>query len=118
AERAAHVGNLAARLIHGLGQIPGATLTGHPTERLAHIASFCFERVDGEALLQQLDVQGIAAASGSACTSATLEPSHVLKAMGVPTRLAEGNLRLSLGPENTDADVDHVLAVLPGMIER
>jgi cysteine desulfurase len=99
-------------------RVPGTVLTGHPTQRLPHIASFCFERVDGEALLQQLDVQAISAASGSACTSATLEPSHVLKAMGVPTSLAEGNLRLSLGVENTDADVDRVLAVLPIMIDR
>jgi cysteine desulfurase len=74
--------------------------------------------VDGEALLQQLDRQGIAAASGSACTSATLEPSHVLKAMGVPSALAEGNLRLSLGPENTEEEIDTVLRVLPEIIER
>src|SRR5581483_5343199 len=86
--------------------------------RLPHIASFCFEQVGGEALLQQLDVQGIAAASGSACASATLEPSHVLKAMGVPTLLAEGNLRLSLGPENTEAEIDAVLRTRPTVIQR
>ena len=93
-------------------------LTGHPTERLPHIASFCFEGVDGEALLLQLDVQGIAAASGSACTSATLEPSHVLRAMGVPPALAEGNLRLSLGVENSEDDVEYLLRVVPNAIER
>jgi cysteine desulfurase len=119
AENAGRVGALTQRLIAGIGErVAEATLTGHPTERLAHIASFCFAGIDGEALLQQLDLQGIAAASGSACTSATLEPSHVLKAMGVPTALAEGNLRLSLGVENTEADVDHVLNVLPGIIDR
>jgi cysteine desulfurase len=119
AERSAAVGGLTRRLIDGISAtIPEVTLTGHTTDRVAHIASFCFERVDGEALLQQLDLQGIAAASGSACTSATLEPSHVLKAMGVPARLAEGNLRLSLGPENTEDDVNTVLEVLPGIIER
>jgi cysteine desulfurase len=119
AENAIRVGALTQRLMgEVVARIPDATLTGHLTERLAHIASFCFEGVDGEALLQQLDLQGIAAASGSACTSATLEPSHVLKAMGIPTALAEGNLRLSLGVENTEADVDRVLAVLPDVIAR
>jgi cysteine desulfurase len=114
-----HVGALARRLIAGItASVPGATLTGHPTDRLSHIVSFCFDGIDGEALLQQLDLQGIAAASGSACTSATLEPSHVLKAIGIPNALAEGNLRLSLGVENTDADVDRVLGVLPNVIER
>ena len=118
-ERAAHVGRLCGRLLDGIREsVPNATVTGHPTDRLPHIASFCFEGVDGEALILQLDVQGIAAASGSACTSATLEPSHVLRAMGVPTGLAEGNLRLSLGPENTDEEIDRVLEVLPGIIER
>jgi cysteine desulfurase len=119
AENADRVGTLTQRLIAEIRErVPGATVTGHPTDRLAHIASFCFEGIDGEALLQQLDLQGIAAASGSACTSATLEPSHVLKAMGVPTALAEGNLRLSLGVENTEEDMDRVLAVLPDIIER
>ncbi len=119
AEAASRVGALAGRLSREIAaRVPGTTITGHPRHRLPHIASFCFEGVDGEALLQQLDLQGIAAASGSACTSATLEPSHVLRAMGIPTALAEGNLRLSLGVENTDADVDRVLEVLPGVIER
>jgi len=82
------------------------------------VVSFCFEGVDGEALLMQLDLQGIAAASGSACTSATLEPSHVLKAMGIPLSLAEGNLRLSLGVENTSEEIDRVLEVLPNIVDR
>jgi cysteine desulfurase len=117
--RAEHVGRLCDQLLVGVpSSVPGAVITGHRTQRAPHIASFCFERVDGEALLQQLDVQGIAAASGSACASATLDASHVLKAMAVPTALAEGNLRLSLGPENTDTDVQRVLTVLPGAIER
>jgi cysteine desulfurase len=118
-ERAATVRRLCTRLIDSVREaVPGTVVTGHPTERLPHIASFCFERVDGEALLLQLDVQGVAAASGSACTSATLEPSHVLRAMGVAPALAEGNLRLSLGVENDDEDVDYVLGKLPGVIER
>ncbi|MEA2639060.1 MAG: cysteine desulfurase [Chloroflexota bacterium] len=118
-DRSAQVKILSQQLVDGvLERVPGSVLTGHPVERLPHVASFCFERVDGEALLQQLDVQGISAASGSACTSATLEPSHVLKAMGLPPLLAEGNLRLSLGPENTADDVAYVLDVLPKLIDR
>jgi cysteine desulfurase len=118
-ERGARARELSARVIDGLREaVPGTVLTGHATDRLPHIASFCFEGVDGEALLLQLDVQGIAAASGSACTSATLEPSHVLRAMGVPPALAEGNLRLSLGVENSEEDVEYVLRVVPSAIER
>ncbi|MPZ13433.1 MAG: aminotransferase class V-fold PLP-dependent enzyme [Chloroflexi bacterium] len=117
--RAAHAGGLSARLMNGISNlVPGTTVTGHPTDRLPQIASFCFDGVDGEALLLQLDVQGMAAASGSACASATLAPSHVLQAMGLPQALAEGNLRLSLGIENTDEEIDRVLEVLPGVIER
>jgi cysteine desulfurase len=118
AENADRVGRLSQRLIAGITELGGVVVTGDPVDRLPHIASFCFEGIDGEALLQQLDLQGVAAASGSACTSATLEPSHVLKAMGVPTALAEGNLRLSLGVENSEADVERVLDVLPGVIDR
>jgi len=110
---------LADRLVAGIAQgVPGSMVTGHPTNRVPHIASFCLQHVDGEALLQQLDMQGIAAASGSACTSASLEPSHVLKAMGIPAALAEGNLRLSLGVENTKDEIDRVVEVLPGIVER
>jgi cysteine desulfurase len=119
AERGERARQLSARLIDGLSRgVPGTVLTGHSSDRVPHIASFCFDGVDGEALLLQLDVQGIAAASGSACASATLEPSHVLRAMGVPPAVAEGNLRLSLGVENTEEDVDYVLSVLPNAIER
>ena len=117
-ERAETVGRLTARLIAAVERLPGAMLTGHPTARLPQIASFCFEGVDGEALLLQLDQQGISTASGSACSSATLEPSHVLKAMGIPSALAEGNLRLSLGVENSDQEIDRVLEILPATIER
>jgi len=119
AQRGGQLRQLSLRLTDGVREgVIGSSLTGHPVDRLPHVASFCFDGVDGEALLLQLDVQGIAAASGSACTSATLEPSHVLRAMGVPPAVAEGNLRLSLGPENTDEDVDYVLHVLPGVIDR
>lgn len=117
--RARTVGVLAQRLMDGLTErVAGTHITGSRSARLPQIASFCFEGVDGEALLLQLDVQGIAAASGSACASATLAPSHVLQAMGIPPALAEGNLRLSLGVENTEAEIDRALEIIPRVIER
>jgi cysteine desulfurase len=106
------------RLIAGLRAIPGSHLTGHPTERLPNNASFCFEGVEGESILLSLDLLGIAASTGSACTSGSVDPSHVLMAMGIPSELARGSLRLTLGKENTDAEVDTVLTVLPGIIEK
>lgn len=106
------------RLIAGVLAISGSHLTGHPTERLPNNASFCFEGVEGESILLSLDLQGIAASSGSACTSGSAEPSHVLLAMGLPVELAHGSLRLSLGKDNTDEDVDTVLAALPSVIEK
>jgi cysteine desulfurase len=113
------VARLRDRLIDGvLACIPGARLNGHPTERLANNASFSFEGVDGESLLMALDLAGIAASSGSACTSASLEPSHVLTAMGLPSEVARGSLRLTLGPATTDADVQTVLDLLPPIVAR
>ncbi len=107
------------RLIQGvLAKVPGAHLTGHPTERLPNNASFVFEGVEGEALLLSLDQQGICASTGSACTSGSLEASHVLKAMGLPTVLAQGSLRLSLGHSNDEDQIDRVLEALPGAVER
>ncbi len=106
------------QLIKRLGTIPGAHLTGHPTERLPNNASFCFERIEGESVLLNLDLLGFAASSGSACTSASLDPSHVLLAMGIPTELAHGSLRLTLGKENTQEDVDSITQALPGIIEQ
>jgi cysteine desulfurase len=106
------------RLIAGVLTIPGSHLTGHPTERLPNSASFCFEGVEGESILLSLDLQGIAASTGSACTSGSAEPSHVLLAMGLPVELAHGSLRLTLGKDNTEEDIDTVLAVLPGVIEK
>ena len=106
------------RLIAGLLTIPGSYLTGHPTERLPNIASLCFEGVEGESILLNLDLLGIAASTGSACTSGSVDPSHVLLAMGLPVEVAHGSLRLTLGKANTDADVDTMLEVLPGIIEK
>src|SRR5690348_15275605 len=106
------------RLIAGLLLIPGSRLTGHPTDRLPNNASFCFEGVEGESILLNLDLLGIAASTGSACTSGSVDPSHVLIAMHIPVELAHGSLRITLGKDNTDKDVDAVLAVLPGIIEK
>jgi cysteine desulfurase len=107
------------RLIAGIqARIPEVELTGHPTQRLPNNASFVVRYVEGEAMLLNLDMQKIWASSGSACTSASLAPSHVLTAMGYPPEIAHGSLRLSLGRENTDADVEYVLDTMPGIIER
>src|ERR671935_429919 len=114
-----HLTALRDRLIDGvLDRIPHAELTGHPTKRLPHHASFLFEGVEGESLLLQLDMEGVAASSGSACTSGSLEASHVILALGYPRDRALGSLRLSLGKGNTDADVDLVLERLPSMVAR
>ncbi len=106
------------RLIEGLLTIPGSFLTGHPTERLPNNASFCFEGVEGESILLNLDLLGVAASTGSACTSGSVDPSHVLLAMGLPPEIAHGSLRLTLGKGNTGADVDAMLASVPGIIEK
>ena len=115
----AHLVTLRDRLIDGiLDRIPGTVLTGHPVKRLPHHASFLFDGVEGESLLLQLDMDGIAASSGSACTSGSLEASHVILALGYPRERALGSLRLSLGKGNSEADVDLVLERLPGMVSR
>jgi cysteine desulfurase len=106
------------RLITGLLNVPGSQLTGHPTERLPNNASFCFEGVEGESILLNLDLLGIAASTGSACTSGSVDPSHVLLAMGLPVEQAHGSLRLTLGKNNTDEDVDTILSVVPGIVAK
>jgi cysteine desulfurase len=106
------------RLIAGLLDVPGSLLTGHPGERLPNNASFCFEGVEGESILLNLDLLGVAASTGSACTSGSVEPSHVLIAMGVPDELAHGSLRLTLGKGNTDGDVDTILHTVPAIIAK
>jgi cysteine desulfurase len=114
-----HLTRLRDRLIEGvLDRIPHAELTGHPVNRLPHHASFLFQGVEGESLLLQLDMVGIAASSGSACTSGSLEPSHVILALGYPRERALGSLRLSVGKGNSDQEVDLLLDQLPGMVAR
>jgi len=107
------------RLIRGvLESVPHAHLTGHATRRLPNSASFVFWGVEGEALLLHLDLEGVAASSGSACTSGEAGPSHVLEAMGVDPTLARGSLRLTLGRSTSAEDVDYVLSILPGIVQR
>src|SRR5439155_24625383 len=104
--RSTAVEQLRDRLTDGIvSAIPGTHLTGHPERRLPNLASFCFEGVSGESLMLALDHHGIMASTGSACTSGSLEPSHVLLALGLEPTLAAGSLRLSLGHLNTDAEV-------------
>lgn len=118
-ESNSRIRQLRDKLIDGvLDRIPDAMLTGHPTDRLPNSASFVFRYVEGEGILLHLDAIGIAASSGSACTSGSLEPSHVLRAMGLPHEIAHGSLRLTLGKENTHQDVETLLRSLPGIIER
>lgn len=105
------------RLIEGLTRLPCSRLTGDPVHRLPGTASFVFEGVEGEALLLHLDAKGICASSGSACSSASLDPSHVLLAIGLPHEVAHGSLRLSLDEENTDEDVDYLLQAVPEVVE-
>ena len=115
----AHVSGLRDRLIQGiLTGIPDVELTGHPTQRLPNSASFVFHGIEGEAILLNLDLMGVAASSGSACTSASLEPSHVLLAMKLPVEICHGSLRLTLGKDNTVEDVDYVVSILPGIVEK
>jgi len=119
ADRVAHVSRLRDRLIDGiLGSIDGTQLTGHPTQRMPNSASFAIEGADGESLLLNLDQEGVYASSGSACTSGTLEISHVLCALGLPETQARGSLRLTTGVRTTDADVTRLLEVLPAIVER
>lgn len=106
------------RLINGLLTIPASQLTGHPTHRLPNNASFCFEGVEGESILLNLDLLGVAASTGSACTSGSVDPSHVLIAMGLPVEVAHGSLRLTLGKNNTAADVEAILSSVPGIVEK
>lgn len=112
------VEKLRNRLIEGVLKIPGTELTGHPTKRAPHIASFIIRGAEGEAMLLLLDEYGIAASSGSACTTGSLEPSHVLAAMGYSPEDSHGSLRFSLGKDTTEKDIDYVLEVLPGIVEK
>lgn len=118
-DEAARLTRMRDRLIKGiLERLDHTQLNGHPTERLPHNVNFSFKFIEGESLLLMLDMKGVAASSGSACTSGSLDPSHVLLAMGIPHEVAHGSLRLTLGRVNTEEDVDYILEVLPPIVER
>lgn len=116
-ENAKKVSALRDRLIDGLSKIPHSALNGDPVNRLPGNVSFCFEGVEGESLLLLLDAKGICASSGSACTSGSLDPSHVLLAIGRPHDVAHGSLRLSLCEWNTDEEIDRILDAVPEVVE-
>ena len=111
-----YVTALRERLIEGLSQIPHSRLNGSRNLRCPGTVNFCFEGIEGESLLLWLDAKGVAASSGSACTSGSLDPSHVLLALGLPHEIAHGSLRLSLGADNTEEEVEHILKVVPEVV--
>ena len=115
-ENAAKVSAMRDKLIEGLSQIPHSALNGDRENRLPGNVSFCFEGIEGEALLLLLDMKGVCGSSGSACTSGSLDPSHVLLAIGRVHDVAHGSLRLSLCESNTDEEIDHILTVVPQVV--
>jgi cysteine desulfurase len=118
-QESARLKSLRDKLIKELtGHFEHVSLSGHPTMRLPNHASFLFKYIEGESMLLSLDMKGIAASTGSACTSGSLEPSHVLLAMGVPPEDAHGSLRLTLGKDNTEEDVDYFLDVMGPIVEK
>lgn len=116
-ENAQKVSALRDKLIAGLSKIPHSALNGDPVNRLPGNVSFCFEGIEGESLLLLLDMKGVCASSGSACTSGSLDPSHVLLAIGRVHDVAHGSLRLSLSEYNTDEEIDHILKVVPEVVQ-
>ncbi len=118
-EESVRLNALTARLEKGiLESIPEVSINGHPTERLPGTLNVSLHYVEGESVVLALDMEGIAVSTGSACTTDSAEPSHVLSAMGVPANVAQGSVRFGLGRSTTQADVDRVLEVLPGAVER
>ncbi|MCL6472918.1 MAG: cysteine desulfurase NifS [Firmicutes bacterium] len=106
-------------LLHGIiEKVPNVRPTGHPTKRLPNNASACLIGAEGEAILLSLDMEGISCSSGSACTSGTLDPSHVLLAMGIPAEVAHSSVRFTLGDKTTKEDIDYLLEILPPIVER
>ena len=117
-ERMARVAAMRDKLIAGISQIPHCDLNGDRVNRLPNNVSFCFEGIEGESLLLLLDFKGVAASSGSACTSGSLDPSQVLLAIGRVHDVAHGSLRLSLSDDNTDEEMDHILKVVPEVVQH
>jgi cysteine desulfurase len=118
-EEARRISALRDRLEEGvLRAVPGTTVNGDRSLRVPNTTNISFDRIEAESLLIALDLEGVAVSTGSACSSGTLEPSHVLKAMGFPPHRTQNSIRFSLGAANTDADVDRVIAILPGIVEK
>ena len=118
-ENAAHMKKLRDKLIAGIpAAIPDVKLNGHPVDRLPNNVNFSIRYIEGESMLLMLDINGIAASSGSACTSGSLDPSHVLLAMGLPHEVAHGSLRLTLSEYTTEQEIDYTLELLPKIVER
>ena len=118
-EHAAHMRSLRDRLIAGVEQrIPDVKLNGHRTKRLPGNVNFSIRYIEGESILLMLDINGVAASSGSACTSGSLDPSHVLLAMGLTHEVAHGSLRMTLSEFTTEQEIDYVLELLPKIVER
>ena len=117
-ESSKHIQKLRERLIEGILTIPHSRLNGHPVHRLSNNVNVIFEFIEGESILLLLNQSGVAASTGSACTSASLEPSHVLMACGIPHEHVHGSLRLTLGEETTEDDVSYVIEILPGIVQR
>ncbi len=117
-EKTERIIRLREKLVAGLGAIPASRLNGHPKERLPNNVNFIFEYIEGESILLLLNAHGIAASTGSACTSASLDPSHVLLACGIPHEVAHGSLRMTLGEETTEEEIDYVLEIVPKVVQR
>lgn len=119
AENAVRIGALRDKLLSGIAErIPDVKLNGHPTLRLPNNVNYSIRYIEGESILLMLDINGIAASSGSACTSGSLDPSHVLLAMGLPHEIAHGSLRLTLSEFTTEEEIDYVLDLLPQIVQR
>jgi len=117
-DEAKRLTKLRDKLIEGVLKIENSHLNGHPTKRLPNNTNFWFAFIEGEALVLHLDMKGVEASTGSACSSSSLEPSHVLTAIGLKHEQAHGSLRLSLGKYNTESDIDYVLDVLPSIVKN
>ena len=117
-ERTKRLTKMRDRLIDGALKMERSRLNGDRVKRLPGNVNMCFEGIEGESLLLMLDLKGVCASSGSACTSGSLDPSHVLLAIGLPHEIAHGSLRLSFSEQNTEEDIDYILDVLPKIVER
>lgn len=117
-QKSDYLKRLQGQLIDGVLKIPQVQLIGHPTKRAPHIVSFIVEGAEGESIVLHLSQKGIAASSGSACTSGIFGPSHVLTAMGIAPELSHGSVRFSFGKDTTESDVDYLLKVLPAAVDK